>query len=216
MIVSMKKREFDNSEQSLEDIIDSKAFYPIRSGLEETAKNDERSLSLSHGRKVIIKSEGECLQITSETGVVELTVKITENGPVLTFEEANIEIVNKGDLKLECENLDIKTRGKMKVDTGDDIEYRVSGNLKFDVRDDAQFSAQSMEIKSELGDLSLIANDDVAINGLRILMNVPDEEELAKKRKDARSVADLLKIPFRIPGAPVRLPRSKPKERKDW
>jgi len=81
------------------------------------------------------------------------------------------------------------------------------------VRDDARIVAQAVQLIAELGELALHANDDVALNGLRVLLNVPSEEEIIDREKAARSIEELLRRPFDAVDGPRRMPPSTPKKR---
>ncbi len=173
-------------------------------------------INLSHSRKLALDAQGERFFITSPHGEVELQVRITPEGPLLSFHQSHIEISNEGNLNIKCKDLRVQTEGKMQFECGAEFHQTVAGNYSVDVRDDAGFNAQSLQMKAELGELSLIANDDIALNGLRVLLNVPTQEELEKKKTDLRNFQDFLSLPFVRDNEPKRLLQSGPKERRDW
>ncbi len=102
----------------------------------------------------------------------------------------------------------------MNSDAG--FNQRVGGNYEVAVRDDATIKAQALELIAELGELGLKANDDIALNGLRVLLNVPNEEDLIDKETALASLAEFLKRPFAPKGEPRRLPKDQPKPRENW
>lgn len=179
-------------------------------------RSAERSVTvvpLSHGRRAAVTAEGGILEITGQEGTVELKVRITPEGPVLEFEEGRVALKSPGDLELDCRNLTLHSRGKMQLESESDFEHRVHGGYALHVRDDARLAAQALELVAELGELALRANDDVALNGLRVLLNVPSEQELVDRERAARSIEELLRRPFDAGGGPRRMPPSCPKKR---
>ena len=69
-----------------------------------------------------------------------------------------------------------------------------------------------MKVEARLGELALAANDDVALNGERVLLNCPTDEEVERRTREVKTLEDLLELPFRSPGSPRRLPASAPVE----
>jgi len=171
--------------------------------------------SLAHGRTLAVKQGGTELRLSSPNGQVELTVRVTEDGPSLVFDQARVQLENSGDVGIRCQDLEIEARGAMRVNSGD-YQQRAAGNYHLNVRDDARFEAQQLELAALLGELSLRANDDVALNGLRVLLNVAGDEDLEARGKAIEDFKEYLKRPFVAPGSPRRLPRSEPKKREDW
>lgn len=171
---------------------------------------------LQHGRRLSVDEDESRLEITTREGEIELRVEITPTGPLLRFESANLALRSAGELDLECDELNLRSRGDTRLACGGDFQQRVSGNHSVAVRDDARFTAQAIDMVAELGDLALEANDDVALDGLRVLMNVPSEEEVARRRAAAKSFADYLALPAIDEKDAGRLPRSTPKARPDW
>lgn len=192
-----------SAEEILQEIVDAEAA-------------EERATQLAHGRTLIQGSTRDHLTIRSPEGVVELRLRITESGPVLSFDQANLSLENTGAVSLECDALHVKTKRASELDIGGDLTQRVAGNYRVEARDDSFFSAQAVNIDAELGELSLKANDDVSIQGLRVLVNVPTEQELAEAKRKVKNLADRLALPFEDPTSGGRLPRTAPKRRDDW
>ena len=60
------------------------------------------------------------------------------------------------------------------------------------------------------GEVSLEANDDLVLNGVRVVINCPREEEVQRQGRAARDLRQLLAVPFQEPGDAQRMPRSEP------
>jgi hypothetical protein len=195
------------------DNIPKKALEKRDSSENSLLPDPSRQISLTHARNLTIHEESGLLEIINPSGQVELQVKITDQGPVLVFNHAKLALTNSGDVDLQCQNLSLKASGRLKMMSGASFEQRVSGSYNVQVRDDASMKAQSIELDAELGELALKANDDVALNGLRVLMNVPSDEELQARAKHLKTFSDYLNMPFSNPDSPKRMPKSTPVER---
>jgi hypothetical protein len=98
---------------------------------------------------------GELVTIRNPAGRVELEVRLTEAGPVLLFDAAQLELRATGRIRADCESLEIVTAG--------DAALRVGGELST--------SARTTDIASTRGDVRIRANDDVRLNGERVKLN---------------------------------------------
>lgn len=172
-------------------------------------------IELAEGHRLSISEDGKSLSLTNVKGL-NLQLRLTPEGPVLDLDVPTLTIRNQGDLKLEADNLHIKTKGQMIQEIGGDFEQRISGHHHLAVRDDLRVEAQALGLEAVRGELELKASDDVALEGLRILHNVPREEDIEAARAKVETFGDFMALPAKDPNSPRRLPNSKPVERKDW
>lgn len=103
------------------------------------------------------------LIITSANGKVSITITITDSGPVLHLEGAGLMIRADGDLAINARSLAIHGR--------DGIALTSDGDAHICVQGDLTTRARIQNITAELGNVNVQANDDVKIDGERILMN---------------------------------------------
>lgn len=103
------------------------------------------------------------LVITAADGRVSLTVTITDQGPVLHLEGSGLMIRTDGDLAINARSLAIHGRDGIALSSGGDARISVQGDLTA--------KARTQNITAELGNVNVQANDDVRIDGERILMN---------------------------------------------
>jgi hypothetical protein len=100
------------------------------------------------GRRIRLEpdADGERLLICTAEGEVELSVRLTPEGPVLRLTGTRVELA-ADQLALRCRELDI------------------------DVGEAAAIRARSIGLEATLGNISLRANDDVEVEGERIWLN---------------------------------------------
>ncbi|HOS98525.1 MAG TPA: hypothetical protein PLR71_06185 [Deltaproteobacteria bacterium] len=103
------------------------------------------------------------LVITGADGRVSLTITVTDSGPVLHLEGAGLMITTDGDLAISAKTLAIHGRDGIALTSGGDAHITVQGDLTS--------KARIQNITAELGNVNVQANDDVRIDGERILMN---------------------------------------------
>jgi uncharacterized protein (DUF2345 family) len=107
-----------------------------------------KKLQLDSGRYILIcsKEKEELLEIV-DGGEVVVTVRLTDEGPVVTVQGAHLELKSTETLALEAKEVKIKAEEKVSVES--------RGRLKID-------SAKKMDIHSE---------DDIRVVGKIIHLN---------------------------------------------
>ena len=180
------------------------------------SESADRVIRLAHGRRLDLKEDGALLLLSRDGGEVELKLRITADGPTLIFDQAGLALAGDGDLDLRCDKLRVQARGGIQLESGGDMVQRVAGDFRVDARDDARIAAQAVEVEAELGALDLKANDDLALNGLRVLLNVASEDEVSAHLDGIESFKQMLARPFVAKGGPRRLDRGAPVVRKGW
>lgn len=123
------------------------------------------------GRRVRLEPEpgGERLVICSAEGRVELSVRLTPQGPVLTLSGARIEL-DTDELALRCRQLEIDV-GEAATLRARSLTTRVEADHSLEIGGRSQQRAQSLALEATLGNIELRANDDVEVEGERIWLN---------------------------------------------
>lgn len=124
------------------------------------------------GRRVSLEEGAEDrVTVTNPEGQVELSVRFTAAGPVLTFGAAAIDLKTKGRINLDCGKLNIRSRHGIEMETGGDLIQKVDGRHALLVERGSTTEAYAVEIRSTHGDVRVKANDDARIDAERVLLN---------------------------------------------
>lgn len=118
-------------------------------------EDDTTVLALRSGRAVEVRAEpaGDCLTVRSRDGACVLTVLLTDAGPVLRFEAASLQVATTRGVDITCQDFTVAARN----------EVRLSG--------------RSIDVQARLGGVTVRADDDVAIDGERVLLNSTDRPQ---------------------------------------
>ncbi|MBK9089864.1 MAG: hypothetical protein IPL90_12775 [Holophagales bacterium] len=170
-----------------------------------------RSLALRDGGRLRLsrEPEGETLTVVSADGEMRLEVVLTPAGAVLRFAGPRVSIEAGGELSLRCARFEVHAE-QISLGASGDVALAAGRGLEIHAGHDALVSAQAVKVEARRGELALEANDDVALNGERVLLNCPTDEEVERRTREAATLKDLLELPFRTPGDPRRLPPSAP------
>lgn len=107
------------------------------------------------------------LTILAPDGRVSLCIHITSDGPVLHFESGRLTLEARGILTVDAERIAIHGREGVAITSGGDAKICAAGDL------DSQ--ARIQNITAHLGNVNVRANDDVRLNGERVMMNCDAE-----------------------------------------
>lgn len=165
-----------------------------------------RALALRDGGSVRLsrKPDGEALKVVAPDGEVRLEVLLTPSGAVLRVAGPHVAIEAGGGLTLRCGRFEVEAEA-IALGASGDVTVRAGRGLGLRAGHDAEVSAQAVQVEGRRGEIALKANDDVVVNGERVLLNCPTDEEVERQRREAKTLQDVLALPFRSPGSPKRL-----------
>ncbi len=100
----------------------------------ETETEPERTVHISRGRSVAVSQEGldDVVEIRAASGAVELKVRITEEGPVLSLEGVRLQMKSAGDIDVECETFHVNAK-KVDIDSKGTLEMKSEEDLKIEL-----------------------------------------------------------------------------------
>ncbi len=131
----------------------------------------QQLVALPSGRSVAVSATGqsEQLRVIGKSGRVELTVALTQAGPKLVFEAADVELRASRKISLACESFELQATEK------------------------ATFSASETLLEARDGNVDLRANDAVSLVGEQVRLNCDKPDEIPpwmKQRFAARLLSE--------------------------
>jgi hypothetical protein len=106
----------------------------------EEEKSTKKSLQLDSGRQVLVHSDekGELLEILERGGKAVVTVRLTDEGPVVTVQGAHLELKSTETLALEAkeikikaqENASIESKGSLKIDSSEKMDIHSQDDIR--------------------------------------------------------------------------------------
>jgi hypothetical protein len=135
-----------------------------------------RVVPLASGRSLEITGEaaGERIQVRSAEGDILVSIRLTDEGPVLSLAAASLEIAAAKTLALSCETLRIQAAQDAAVDVGGSLHERVRGSVVREAGRSARVTAREVKVEASPGGVEIRANDDVGIVGERVRLNSDD------------------------------------------
>lgn len=130
-------------------------------------------LSLSSGRRyeLVAAPEGDRLTVRGRGGHVLLRVLMTDAGPLLSFEGADIEIAAAGTLALSGRDVAIEARRSLSLTSGGDCTQTITGTRHTRVGAADRLEAESVQLQANEGAVEVRAAGRIALDGEHIGLN---------------------------------------------
>lgn len=101
-------------------------------------EGDERTTYLRGGRTLAVSGAGQddIVEIRSPGGMVELRVRLTDEGPVLQLEGVRLEMKAAESVEVECRRFSVKASEKAELHSEGQLEVRSEKELTIESTDD--------------------------------------------------------------------------------
>jgi hypothetical protein len=133
-------------------------------------------IELRSGRalEIVEGEEVDVIAVRSPAGQPLLTIRLTGEGPVISFAEAALEVASLGPLSVACETLRLETRGDASIEVGGDLLERIGGTSRREVSGPAVTQAREVVLDAFPGGIEVKAHGDVSLEGERVRLNSED------------------------------------------
>jgi len=100
---------------------------------------DEREVYLRDGRKLVLSEQNneQLVEVRSESGMVEVRIRLTAEGPVLQMESARLSLRASEQVSIESAKVEIKATeqldlsgGKVAVNAEEDVNVEAKGEVR--------------------------------------------------------------------------------------
>jgi len=102
-------------------------------------ETEEREVFLKDGRKLVLSEQGteQLVEIRNESGMLELRIRLTEQGPVLQMESLRLSLKATESVEIESQRVEIKATeqvevsgGKVKIASEEDLNVDAKGEIR--------------------------------------------------------------------------------------
>jgi hypothetical protein len=114
----------------------------------------------------------ELITVTAPDGRLCLSIALRSDGPVVEVHAQSLRFASQGLLRLDCDRLEINAASETTLRTGALVQ-EVAGEVRTRAGGTVDVEAHAHRLRARLGDISLHANDDVSLDGERVLLNSP-------------------------------------------
>ena len=133
----------------------------------DTGDEQSGGLALRGGYAVDVTDDGghDVLRLRAPDGRICLKIALSPSGPEVELSSVGLSIVSDGAVRVACDRFEVEATSGLKLSTGGALQARAGGDIE------TEAFAQRHEARR--GDIALVANDDVTLDGERIRLNTP-------------------------------------------
>jgi hypothetical protein len=126
---------------------------------------DAASVLLSSGRRVEVEAGGDAdrIVVRSRGGEIVLRIAVGDEGPVLSFSSATIELEATKQLRLAAEDIHVEAKRDLRETVGGMHHTRVAG--------DERLEAGRVELQANDGSVAVRAREHIALDAEHIGLN---------------------------------------------
>jgi phage gp45-like len=94
--------------------------------------SDRREVYLRDGRTLSVAQAGsdELVEIRSSSGMIELRIRLTEEGPVLQMESARLQLKATESVEIESKRVEIKATETLQLRSEDEVKVDAEGEVR--------------------------------------------------------------------------------------
>ena len=95
---------------------------------------DEREVFLRDGRKLVVSEQGadQLVEVRGSSGMVEVRIRLTEQGPVLQMESVRLELKATEAVAIESQRVEIKGSERVEVASAGEVQVTGEQDVKVD------------------------------------------------------------------------------------
>jgi hypothetical protein len=116
---------------------------------EQTEEQEpEREVYLGRGRSLAISSEGldDVVEIRAASGMVELRVKLTEEGPVLSLEGVKLSVSAAEDVEVKCRRFTVAAEEAVKIESEGELDVHSEGEMRIESTEDLRARGKKIHL----------------------------------------------------------------------
>jgi hypothetical protein len=134
---------------------------------------ESSQITLTSGRRYELEAGGEKdrLTIRGRGGAVILRIEVTDQGPVLSFSGAALELSATQSLHLRADAIDIEAKRDLNLAVGGALTEKVDGDHHLHVGGAERVEAAAIELQASKESVSVRAMGKIALDGEHIGLN---------------------------------------------
>jgi hypothetical protein len=130
-------------------------------------EGEGKGLALRSGYAMEVGEQGgqEVLRLRAPDGRICLKIALSPSGPEVELWSVGLSMVSDGAVRVACDRFEVEARSGLSLTSGGAITARAEGAIETE--------GFAQEHRARKGNVALVANDDVTLDGERIRLNAP-------------------------------------------
>jgi hypothetical protein len=108
--------------------------------------SSERRIHLDDGRQlaVVEHAGSQTVEIRAASGQLELRIKLTAEGPVLSLDGVKVEMNAAESLQIKCKDFKVESTGTTTIESQGELKIKSDGALDIDSNDDVRVKGKKI------------------------------------------------------------------------
>lgn len=137
-----------------------------------TEKSREKTiLKMDFGNILIVNTEKQEIKLVDNNKTTQLIISVKEKGLSLAINAFEINIHATDELNFSSKTIKMSASEKIEIKTDGDLEFKIEKDCNSEIGGASQSNAKTQLIRANLGNVEMKANDDVRLDGERVLFN---------------------------------------------
>ena len=115
----------------------------------------------------------DTLHLIAPDGRICLSIRLDPSGPVVSLSAASLQIATEGDLSVACERFQVNARRDIALVSDGHIAHDASGHVTTRADGEIVCEAAGIQHRARVGSVDITANDDITLDGERVILNGP-------------------------------------------
>ena len=137
-----------------------------------TSRKESPLPALQHGYAVRVPRDDQ-VEIVAPNGDLCLSIRLDATGPVVNVRAAALRVASRGDLSVECDRFEVAARQEIALVSAGGITQDAHGDVVIRADGEIATEADGQQHHARLGNVDIRANDDVMLDGERVMLNGP-------------------------------------------
>jgi hypothetical protein len=129
------------------------------------------SIKFNSGNTLLIDREKGELTLLGKSQNIQMVISMSDDSLVVNLNARQLNIHASDELNFSAKKINIDAEEQLSIKTGGDLIQRVGHNSVTEVKGVNKTVAQIQKMAASLGNVEIKANDDVRLDGERVLFN---------------------------------------------
>lgn len=135
--------------------------------------DDETKLpALLHGYAVRVP-KGDIIELVAPSGEICLSIRLGATGPIVEVRATSLRVATEGDLVVDCDRFEVNARQDIALISTGGIVQDAHGDVVIRADGEIATEAAGQQHRARRGNVDIQANDDVMLDGERVMLNGP-------------------------------------------
>jgi hypothetical protein len=134
-------------------------------------QHEKTLLKMDWGNYLVLDKDRQEIKVIDKNNATQLIIKIRPEGLSLQINAVDININAVNQLNFYGKEVNIEASDAIRIKTHGDLVHEIGNNSTSTIGGTNNIKAQTQLITAELGNVEIKANDDVRLDGERVLFN---------------------------------------------